>query len=65
MADQDIEEVVDLTTTCYCCTCTYDEIYDHLVGWDAACHLHGAHGMRGCQRHNIPAQSCDCGCQKD
>ncbi len=48
---------------CYCCTCPYDEHTGAVRGWDPACHNHGAHGVRGCERHGVPAKACDCGCE--
>ncbi len=42
---------------CYCCTCEWDH------RWDPACHLHGAHGVRGCEKHGVEPQNCDCGCE--
>jgi hypothetical protein len=32
------------------------------LAWDAACHLHGAHGKRGCVKHDVDPINCDCGC---
>lgn len=49
---------------CYCCTCGYSIDYNRIDQWDPACMNHGAHGKRGCKKHNIPAENCDsrCGC---
>lgn len=48
-----------MSTKCYCCTCEWD--FD-MVFWDPACHNHGAHGVRGCEKHGVQAKSCTCGC---
>ena len=50
--------------TCYCCTCTRSDYDDSVTSWDPACHNHGAHGVRGCETHGVPAQDCDCGCEE-
>lgn len=48
-------------TPCYCCSCSYDNW--GVQSWDPACHNHGAHGRRGCLKHGVPSQECDCGCE--
>lgn len=40
---------------CYCCTCPDN-------GWDPACNNHGAHGIRGCEKHRVKPEDCNCGC---
>jgi hypothetical protein len=51
----------DKKNDCYCCSCGYDND-DNLVSWDPACHNHGAHGGRGCEKHNVEPENCSCGC---
>jgi hypothetical protein len=49
---------------CYCCSCEFDGD-GHLMLWAADCRLHGAHGEAACEKHNLPAVRCDCGCDDE
>lgn len=39
-------------TDCYCCTCQYDALYDHLTVVDPDCRNHGFDGQRPCETHH-------------